>query len=106
MLIIVSDGAQFVQSPPLHHGLKRLQSETNNRASFSDEFVQSAGVSGSDAAAPTHSSKENGAGNNRLVEDLQHFAAHVEGSELPQEIESAHHLLIHSISVQRCIVKK
>ena len=49
------------------------------------------GVTGSDAAAPTHSGKENDAGN-RLVKDLQHLAAYVEGSQLPQEIESVHSL--------------
>ena len=96
VLIIVNDGKQ---RSPLHHGLKRLQPETEYRASLLDDFIKSVGVAGSDAAAPTHSSKENGASNNRLVEDLQHLAAHVERSQLPQEIESAHPLLVHSLGV-------
>ena len=36
---------------------------------------------------------------NRLIKDFQHLAAHVERSQLPQEIESAHPFLIHSVSV-------
>ncbi|KAK5900156.1 hypothetical protein CesoFtcFv8_009559 [Champsocephalus esox] len=43
-------------------------------------------------------SKEECTGHNRL-EDLQHLAAHVEGSQLPQKIESAHPLLVLSVSV-------
>lgn len=38
---------------------------------------KSVGVTISDAALPTQSRKGNAAGNNRLVEDLQHFAAQV-----------------------------
>ena len=82
-----------------HHGLKTLQPETKCRASLLDDFIKSVGVTGSEAAAPTHSSKKNGTGNNRLVKDLQH-AAHVERSQLPQEIESAHPLLVHSLGIR------
>ncbi|XP_010795289.1 complement factor H-like [Notothenia coriiceps] len=49
----------------------------------------------SDAASPADRSKEECTSHNRL-EDLQHLAAHVEGSQLPQKIESAHPLLVHS----------
>ncbi|KAI3374823.1 hypothetical protein L3Q82_021037 [Scortum barcoo] len=47
---------------------RRLQPETKtkHRASLLDDFIRSVSVAGSDAAAPTHGSKENGAGNNRL----------------------------------------
>ena len=64
-----------------------------NTASLFDDFIKSVSVAGSDAAAPTHSS-------NRLVRDLQHLAAHVEGSQLPKEIESAHPLLVHSLGIR------
>ena len=77
VLIIIHDAQQLIQCPPLHHDLKRLKPETKCRASFLNNF-------GSDAAAPTHSTKENG--NNTLIEYLQHLAAHVEGYQLPQEI--------------------
>ena len=83
VLLIVHDGEQFIERPPLHHCLKRLQPETHYRASLLDYLIKSAGVTGSDAAAPTYSSKEKCTGNNRLVEDLQHLAAHVEGSQFP-----------------------
>ena len=59
VLIIVHDGLKFVQHSSLHHGLKRLQPETEYRASVLDDFIKSIGVTGSDAPAPTHSSKEN-----------------------------------------------
>lgn len=48
-----------------------------------DDLFKAAGIAGSDAAAPTYSCKENGTGNTKLVEDLQHLAVHIEGSELP-----------------------
>ena len=62
MLLIVHDGLQFVERPPLHHGLKRLQPETYYRASLLDDLLKSAGVAGSDAAAPTNSNSIFGIG--------------------------------------------
>ena len=56
------------------------------KASFLNDIVQYVNVAGSDAAAQTHSSKENGAGNHTLIEYLQHLAAHDKGSQLPQKI--------------------
>ena len=38
-------------------------------------------------------------GHNRLVEGFQHLAAHIEGSQLPEEIQFAHPLLIYSLTV-------
>ena len=34
-----------------------------------------------------------------MVEDVQYPAAHVEGSQLRQEVESAHSLFVHNLSV-------
>lgn len=48
-------------------------------------------------STPTSHSKEQYTGNHRLVKDLQHLAAHIEGSQLPQEVESAH-LIQHTAS--------
>lgn len=79
LLLIVHDGLLFVEHPPLHRGLKGLQPETPYRASLLDDLIQSAGVSSSDAAAQ-HTALETvpgSAGSTRLVEDLQHLAAHV-----------------------------
>ena len=57
-----------------------------HRASLPDQFVESVGVTGSDAASPTNYSKEKYTGHHRLIKDLQHLAAHVEGSQPPQEV--------------------
>lgn len=100
VLVIVHDGKQFIQRPPLHHGLKRHKSESKYGPSFLDDLIKSVGVTGSDAAAPTYNSKEDGAGNNGLVKDLQHFSAYVEGSQFPQEVQSAHPFLAHSLCVR------
>ena len=62
--------------------------------------VESVGVAGSDAAPPSNYHKEKYTGHHRLVKDLQHLAAHVEGSQLPQEVKSAHPLLVNSFSVR------
>lgn len=35
-------------------------------------------------------------GHHRLVEDRQHLAAHMDGSQFPLEVESAATLLVHS----------
>ena len=74
--------------------------EPETKYSLLDDFIKSVSVTGSDAAAQTHSSKENYTGNSRLVNDLQHLAAHIEGSQLPQEIESAHPLPVHSLGIR------
>lgn len=66
-------------------------------ASLFDQFIKSVGIIGSEAAAPTNSSKEKHTGHYILVEKLQHIVAHVEGSSLPQR--SAHRLLVHSFAV-------
>ena len=58
-------------------------------ASLLNDFVKSLGVSGPDVAPPTDNCKENCIGNNRLIKDVRHLAAHLKTSELPQEVESA-----------------
>ena len=88
-----------VQCPPLHHSFKGVQLDAEDRPSFPDQFIDPAGVTVSYAAPPADRSKEECTSHNRPVEDLQHLAAHVEGSQLPQKIESAHPLLVHSVSV-------
>ena len=95
---VIHDGQQPVQCPPLHH-FKGVQLDADDRPSFPDQFIDPAGVTGSDAAPPADRSKEECTSHNRLIEDLQHLAAYVEGSQLPQKIESAHPLLVHSVSV-------
>ena len=72
----------------------------NHRASLPDQFVESVGVAGSDAASPTNHSKEKYTGHHRLIKDLHHLAAHFEGSQLPQEVNSAHPLLVHSFCIR------
>ena len=68
-------------------------------SSLPDQFVQSVGVASSDAASPADCSIEECTSNKRLVENVQQPAAHAEGSQLPQEVEPCHHLLVHSLSV-------
>ena len=87
---VIHDGQQPVQYPPLHHSFKGVELDADDRPSFPDQFFYSACVTGSDAAPPAKKS---------ALEDLQHLAAHVEGSQFPQKIESAHPLLVHSVSV-------
>lgn len=74
-LIIVHDGQQLIQHPPLHPGLKRLQLETNYRVRL---MISSKPVGVTDAALPTQSRKGRGRGG-RLVEDLRQLATHVRG---------------------------
>ena len=42
-------------------------STANHRASLPDQFVESVGVAGSDAASPTNHRKENYTGHHRLI---------------------------------------
>lgn len=56
------------------------------------------GVTGSDAAAPADCSRGYYTGHSRLVEDLQHVAAHKKNLELPQA-KSVLSLHVHSLSV-------
>ena len=63
-------------------------------------FVESIGVAGADASSPTNYSKEKYRKGHRLIKDLQHSVAHVKGSQLPQEVKSAHSLLVDSFSVR------
>lgn len=66
-------------------------SHTDRRTDFIDSKVEN---------CKTHSNKKNATGNNRMTEDLQHLAAHIEGSHFSQEIESAHPLLVRSLSIR------
>lgn len=54
----IQNGQQFGQSPPLHHSFHCLQLTTNHRASLFDQFAQSVGVAGFDAASPADHSIE------------------------------------------------
>ena len=83
---IIHDGQQFFQCPPLHHSLQSVLFTANHRASVPDEFVEFVGVAASGAAHPTNYSKEKYTGHHRLIKDLQHLAAHIEGSQLPQDV--------------------
>ena len=56
------------------------------------EFIESAGVAVSDAASSTNHSKENCIGHHRLIKDLQHLAAHVEGSAVSHSMSGVHRL--------------
>lgn len=40
VVLVVKDGQQPVQRPPLHHHLKGLLAAGNDRVSFLDQFVQ------------------------------------------------------------------
>lgn len=51
------------------------------------------------ASSWAHHSKKDGACHCRLVENVEHPAANIEGTESPQEVQSSHALLVHSISV-------
>lgn len=62
-----------------------------------DQFVQFVGVAGSDAVSPADHSKVQRAG--RLIGNVQHPDVHQEESQLPQEGESAHPLLVYSLAV-------
>lgn len=46
----------------------------------------------------THRGEE-GASHDGLVEDHQHLAAHIKGSQLPQEVESTTACLLHSSAI-------
>lgn len=62
-----------------------------------DQFVQFVGVAGSDAVSPADHSKVQRAG--RLIGNVQHPNVHQEESQLPQEGESAHPLLVYSLAL-------
>ncbi|TWW54024.1 NACHT, LRR and PYD domains-containing protein 12 [Takifugu flavidus] len=51
------------------------------------------------ACSPAHCCKEDGASHDRLVEHVEHPAVNTEGPESPEEVESAHGLLVNSIGV-------
>ena len=50
-----------------------------HRASLINQFVESLGVSGSDAAAPTDGCKADCTLLHRLVKNMQHFGADIKG---------------------------
>ena len=66
-----------------------------------NELIKSVGVAGSNAAPPADYSEVQDTGYNRLVEDVQHLAAHIEGSQPCQEIvcSSSSCFLLISLSV-------
>lgn len=87
---IVHDGEQLVQWPPAPRWLTRLQVFTNDSPSLVNEFIDPAGTSGTDAAPPAgHSSwrsaPQTGGG-------FPASCSCIEGSKLPQKVESAHPL--------------
>ena len=51
------------------------------------------------AASPAHHSIKKDAGNNRLIEHAQEFAADIEGPQPPQEVEPALTLFVDCINV-------
>lgn len=52
--------------------------------------LQSVGVSGSDAAPTQNSRKNDDAGDNRLLEDLQRLVAYIKACQLPREVKLTH----------------
>ena len=49
---VIQDGQPFVKGPALHHNFRIVQFHTDDRASCPDQFIESAGVIGSDASPP------------------------------------------------------
>lgn len=99
MVKVIQNRQQFVQLLPLQHSFHVVQFKANHGASLSDLFVQFVGVAGSNAASPTNCSKDLCNGNSKLLQNIQHPAAHAKGSQLPQEEESAHFFILHTLSV-------
>ena len=62
-------------------------------------FIDSVGISGTDAAPLSYHRAIDGRCYHRLVEDLQHHATYIERSELPERVKSAHRLLVHTVSI-------
>ncbi|XP_069568563.1 protein wntless homolog isoform X1 [Brachyistius frenatus] len=75
--------------------LMAVQIAANYGVGLLNQFVKSVGVTGSKAAPPADHSTDN----NKPVEHLQHLAAHIEGSKVPQEKESPHPLHVDSVDV-------
>lgn len=64
---------------------------------FGNELIDPAGIFDTDAAPSANYSIAESTHDHGLLEYIQHLGAYIESSELPQKMEFAHPLLVHSI---------